>query len=128
MVGSVKLRVLNGNATTPADEADVELTVDVTDVRNPTGLSDYTGELRLSAALRTTDRLNGLAGNGPATGTDTSLTATIGCASTPADASIGSSLLAGDDARLPDARNGRRGRALHMGAWADPSTGRRTRR
>jgi DNA-binding beta-propeller fold protein YncE len=89
MVGFVRLRVLTGNASTAADEADVELTVDVTDVRNSGGLTDYTGELGLSAALRTTDRLNGLARNGPATGVDADLSAPIGCASTP-DTSIGS--------------------------------------
>jgi sugar lactone lactonase YvrE len=90
MVGSVRLRVVNGNASTPADEADVALDVDVTDVRSTGGVSDYAGELGLSVPLRITDHLNGIAGNGPATGLDTGLTATVGCAATPTDATIGS--------------------------------------
>jgi sugar lactone lactonase YvrE len=90
MVGSVRLRVVNGDSSTAGDEADVQLAVDVTDVRNPADLADYTGELGLSVPLRVTDHLSGLAGNGPATGTDTGLTAAVGCAATPADSSIGS--------------------------------------
>ena len=37
--------VLPGNATTAADEADVRLIASITDVRNASGLTDYTGEL-----------------------------------------------------------------------------------
>ena len=43
--GSVRYDVLVGNPATPADEADVAVTVSLTDVRNQGDLTDYTGEL-----------------------------------------------------------------------------------
>ena len=41
------------------DEADVKLSVSITDVRKRSDLSDYTGELQLSSLVRITDRYNG---------------------------------------------------------------------
>ena len=70
-VGSVRYAVVPGNAGTPADEADVKLTVSITDVRNKVGLADYTGEVEVTSSVRITDRLNGTAENQPATVQDT---------------------------------------------------------
>jgi hypothetical protein len=64
-VASERIDVLAGNPATPADEADVRFNVSVTDVRNQSGLSDYTGELRAVHTLRLTDR----ASSGPAAAT-----------------------------------------------------------
>ena len=69
-VGSVRLSVINGNAATAADEADVRYTVSITDVRckpgagacgaaNTAGGADYTGQLQAKNTLRITDRYNG---------------------------------------------------------------------
>jgi hypothetical protein len=55
-VGFINLRVLTGNPTTVADEADVGVQFSVTDVRDADDLSDYTGELVASMNLRHTDR------------------------------------------------------------------------
>ena len=63
MVGSVRFGVLNGNPSTPADEADVTIEARVTDVRTTASLNDYTGELEGRVSLRITDRLNGTGQN-----------------------------------------------------------------
>jgi DNA-binding beta-propeller fold protein YncE len=89
MVGSVRLRTLVGSPTTPADEADVEVVASVDDVRNPTTLTDYTGELGLLLPLRITDRWNGNSFDRAATVTDLLLRVSAGCGAT-ADPAIGS--------------------------------------
>jgi hypothetical protein len=78
-----------GNAGTPADEADVKITFQATDIRNKTGLTDYTGELQGRMLLRITDRLNGGTGKDSATVTDASYTFTVPCAATGGTADIG---------------------------------------
>jgi hypothetical protein len=86
MQGSVQYDAIGGNTATPADEADVRVRVNVTDVRNKTGLGDYAGQLKLVQDLRLTDRDNGPTELG--TG-DASLSFTVPCAST-ASTSVGS--------------------------------------
>ena len=49
---------LNGNLATPADEADVRITIELRDIYDHTTLDDYTGELRARVVLRITDKLN----------------------------------------------------------------------
>jgi hypothetical protein len=58
MEGSVRFRVLNGNAATEADEADVELLTSITDVRNNPALTDYTGNVMAEVTLQLTDNQN----------------------------------------------------------------------
>ena len=58
MEGSVRLRVINGNTATEADEADVELIVSITDVRNNPALTDYTGNVMAETVLQITDNQN----------------------------------------------------------------------
>jgi hypothetical protein len=80
-LGSVLLRAIPGNPSTPADEADVSIQLSVTDVRNRSDLSDYTGELQLTTGLRLTDRDNG--GINPAgTVADAPFTAAAPCQAT----------------------------------------------
>jgi TolB protein len=119
-VGSARYDVVPGNPATPLDEADVEITVDVTDVRCqaasaacPGGAgSDYAGRLLLIAPpLRITDKDNQPAtnGQGAATG-DTNFPVPFDCEPT-ASTTIGSScaLTTTADAMVPGAiKEGRR--------------------
>ena len=88
--GYVRFRVVPGNPTTTADEADVALRVRITDVRRRSGLADYTGQLQASAGLRITDR-NNAASSGSLAGTaqDGTFAWTVPCAPT-ADTTVGS--------------------------------------
>ena len=56
--GRVKFKVLPGNASTEADEADVQLFVTLSDVRNAPALTDYAGSLMVEANLQLTDNQN----------------------------------------------------------------------
>ena len=79
--GSVTVKTLAGNPSTPADEADVRVTSTITDVRNKTGLADYTGQVQVRLALRITDRRNGPSNAESGTG-DTTINITSPCAAT----------------------------------------------
>jgi hypothetical protein len=89
MVGSVRFGVTPGNAGGP-DDADVPISVSVTDVRVGTTLADYTGELQGRVVLRITDRLNGTTQADSATVADTPFTFTVPCTVTGGTANIGS--------------------------------------
>jgi hypothetical protein len=75
-VGSLKLKAIAGNPSTPADEADVQVEVHATDVRCSIAepacagglLSDYTGSLAAFLSGQITDRASGGAADA-ATGT-----------------------------------------------------------
>jgi hypothetical protein len=79
-VGSARIAVLNGNAATVADEADVRYTVSMTDVRKTSDLTDYTGQLQVKTSLRVIDRYNGASEVG--VGQDTSFAVTVPCVAT----------------------------------------------
>ena len=51
------MSVIPGNPATQADEADVALSVSISDVRRKSDLADYGGELEARTTLRLTDRL-----------------------------------------------------------------------
>jgi glucose/arabinose dehydrogenase len=76
--GSARFEVIAGDPSTPADEADIALTVAITDVRRRSDLSDYAGELQAAASLRITDKDNGGV-NPAATVTDRPYTAMLSC-------------------------------------------------
>jgi hypothetical protein len=83
-----------GNPVTPADEADVNVTVRATDIRETGDLSDYAGELQAQVSVRITDRNNTVLApifpyNEPATVEDTPLSVTVPCATT-ANTAVGS--------------------------------------
>ena len=87
--GFVKFTVQVGNPGTPADEADVQVVVSITDVWKTTApLSDYMGQLRVVTGIGITDKFNGPAQNAAGT-TDTALRFPVGCTPT-ASTSIGS--------------------------------------
>ena len=57
--GSVSLLAVVGNPANTVDDADLKLKVNIVDVRNKTGLGDYTGQLKATSSVRITDRDNG---------------------------------------------------------------------
>jgi hypothetical protein len=78
MTGRVRLGVRPGNPDTVADEADVALYMELSDVRESATLVDYPGELELVVTLRITDKLNGAAAEA-GTMTDQTVRATVPC-------------------------------------------------
>jgi hypothetical protein len=88
-VGSVSLRSIVGDPSTPANEADVRMALSVTDVRRKSDLADYAGELQVNLSLRVTDRLNGTAPVDPGTIQDFPFGYVSTCATTT-DTTVGS--------------------------------------
>jgi glucose/arabinose dehydrogenase len=89
--GSVKLKVMDGDGVVPPDDADVQLTTSITDVRNRTVLTDYTGQLQARVQIRITDLDNPppSGGSGAATTQDGTFAFTVPCSPT-GSSSIGS--------------------------------------
>jgi hypothetical protein len=82
-IGFVRLVTIPGvPSTTTTDEADVNVEVSISDVRETAGLGDYTGELNQVTTLRITDRANG-SGNESGTVQDTPLAVPVPCTATP---------------------------------------------
>jgi hypothetical protein len=88
---SLRIGVVPGNPGTPADEAEARLTATITDVRNASDLSDYTGNLDVRIPLQITDRSNTPYPGGPGPGTVVpfTFTYTVPCTAT-ADLNTGS--------------------------------------
>jgi hypothetical protein len=57
-LSSARYRVVNGNTATEADEADVDLIVAISDIRNHPSLTDYTGRILVTTSLKLTDNSN----------------------------------------------------------------------
>jgi WD40-like Beta Propeller Repeat len=98
--GFVRYRALSGNPATLADEADIALRVQISDVREQATLADYAGAVRGESTVRLVDRASG----GPATVVDVLFPLLTQCTPTE-DASAGSdcSLSTTLDALIPDA-------------------------
>jgi hypothetical protein len=95
-VAFVRLTTLPGTPPISEDDADVRLQLSATDVRNALTLSDYTGEVQASVALRITDRSSSGGSVGEpyddaATVTDLPLSFTGACVATPPPDRIGAS-------------------------------------
>ncbi len=91
-LGSVRFGTLVGDPATSADEADLKIAVQITDVRRRDDLTDYLGEVEANTVLRITDRFNANApggGGDPATMIDIPLPVAAQCSGT-ADPTIGS--------------------------------------
>jgi uncharacterized repeat protein (TIGR01451 family) len=106
-VGSVRFDVMPGILSSPLDEADVGVSLNITDVRRKADLLDYTGNVQGGFNLRITDRWNNVpAGGGttPATVVDIPFPLGANCSVTP-DPTIGStcSLATTIDAIVPNA-------------------------
>jgi hypothetical protein len=63
--GSVTLKTLAGNPSTQADEADVQISTSLTDVRRKSDLADYTGEVQTVLYVRLTDRVSAAGADEP---------------------------------------------------------------
>jgi hypothetical protein len=85
--GSARIKTLTGNPATPADEADVRISLSLVDVRRRSDLTDYSGQLELETSLRITDRNNGPSET--ATVQDVPYRVTVPCAAT-GDTTVGS--------------------------------------
>jgi hypothetical protein len=105
---------------TPADEADVALAVDASDIRNRQTGGDYdpsaATDVTLNARFRVSDNLNGAGQSDPATTSDFDFAIPVGCTAT-ADPGTGSScqLSSSVDGVMPGAV--REGKATVMAAW-----------
>ena len=95
-IGSVTLRTIVGDSSTPQNDADVAIAVSVSDVRCTAAgnhcagaLSDYTGELGLLLSPRITDRSNSIFGENGTVSDFSRFWAHVPCAGTP-DPSVGS--------------------------------------
>jgi hypothetical protein len=83
-IGYVLYTVIPGVMSTPADEADVRIDFNMSDLRVQDGLADYAGTLELSLESRITDQANGLSGNAAGTMEDFFYVAVIPCGATAA--------------------------------------------
>jgi hypothetical protein len=99
--GTIDLKVVGESPIDPnnGDQADVQLVARLTDVRNKSDFSDYTGELQAVLGLRITDRHNGSGLDDPATVSDTPLTFNISCAGGACNATTTADAFATDVAR-----------------------------
>ena len=88
-LGALRLAVVPGDPVTPADEADVNANLSLTDVRRRGTLADYGGELQAALAVRLTDAANGASQNEAATVSGLSFVITVPCA--PTAGAVGSS-------------------------------------
>jgi hypothetical protein len=119
-IGTAKLSVVEGNASTSADEADVRYKVSLTDVRckAPSGGcsgagADYTGQLGVRTILRVTDRYNGPSEVG--TVADTPFTVNMPCSATGAAAGATCTLDTTADAVMSGAVREERRAAWELG-------------
>ncbi len=76
----VSYRTVTGNPTTPEDEADIALRMEISDVSEQGTLADYAGEVAAQASARITDRYAGV----PMTSTEVQLLFTTQCTPTVA--------------------------------------------
>ena len=99
-VGLMKFDTIVGNPSTPADEADVRLSVNVGDVRLAANLADYTGDLDGTVVLKVTDRGGGV----PVTTQEFPFRFAVPCSATTSS-SVGSTCLLATtaDALIPGA-------------------------
>lgn len=86
--GKVIVKVTVGTPSTPEDEADVSLHMDMNDVRRHGTLDDYTGQLKVTTRAAITDRENGSVAGDPATVVDIPFEFVANCVAT-ADITIG---------------------------------------
>ena len=99
--GFVRLSTVVGDPGTPADEADVAVRVEASDVRRKTTLADYPGELQARLDLRLTDKQNGTGGADSATVQDFSRSFAVPCTVTAGTAGADCALTTSAEAVTP---------------------------
>jgi hypothetical protein len=87
---SARLDVIAGNASTTADEADVKVTLNVTDVRSKADLTDYAGELQAQLGVEIVDKDPASAASFAIGTAQVPLLFTVPCTGTPTVDTIGS--------------------------------------
>jgi hypothetical protein len=87
-IGKIRYQVQIGTPSTPADEADVKLHMEMSDVRRQGTLDDYNGQLTASTQVKITDRENGSVVGDPATVVELPFDFVAACAAT-ADTTVG---------------------------------------
>jgi hypothetical protein len=102
--GSMRYAVVTGNVSTPANEADVVLTVSMADIRKKSDLTDYTGKVLVTSDMAVSDKYNGTLLNEPGTSQTVRLNIPVQCTAT-AVTTIGSDCNLGTSANtiLPGA-------------------------
>ena len=80
--GAVKYRVIVGNLATETNEADVNVTVNLTDVRINPGGADYVGRVLATSDLRLTDKSNATEQPEPGTVSDFKFEFPVDCVAT----------------------------------------------
>jgi hypothetical protein len=88
-IGSLLLRAVVGDSSTPANEADMRFDLSITDVRKKSDLTDYTGQVQVSLGTRITDQMNGSSPIDTGTVQDLPFNFTGTCTAT-ADTTVGS--------------------------------------
>jgi spore coat protein A len=107
--GHTVFRAVVGDPGTPADEADVNVSVNLTDVRRKQTLDDYTGELQARITRRITDRYNANSQTEAGTVADVPLEIPVQCAATGGSAGSSCTVSTSVDALLPGSvREGKR--------------------
>ena len=100
-VGSLRLAIVPGDPVTPADEADVNADLSLTDVRLQGALADYAGELQAALSVRITDSANGASQSEAATVSDLSFVFAAPCVPTVGSAGSNCSVATSFDAVMP---------------------------
>jgi hypothetical protein len=96
------MNAILGNSGTPADEADIALTAQTSDVQRVSDSADYTGTLVLTLLLRITDSANGPQGTSSGTLLDYAFGAPMSCAVTGGTAGSNCSMSSTVDALVPN--------------------------
>jgi hypothetical protein len=128
--GSMKASVMVGNPSTGTDEADVLLSLSLTDVRLAADLTDYAGELSAQFALRRTDKQSQPFNSTPGTMVDLTFSFDAICTPTAGSAGADCSAQTSADALVPSTvQEGRRaiwelgqGRVFDGGPDGDTAT------
>ena len=110
--GNVTMKAIGETPIDPGngDQADIQLSANLKDVRNAGDLTDYTGELRAVLPLRITDRYSGELLDSAATTTDTPLGFNVDCSTTAGPEGASCSVATSADAIMSDlVREGQRG-------------------
>jgi hypothetical protein len=102
--GNVTLKTVGESPIDPdnGDQADVQLSAHLSDVRNASDLSDYTGELRAVLPLRITDRYSGEYLDSAATTADSPFGFNIDCTATAGPAGSDCNVATSADAVMTD--------------------------
>jgi ABC-type phosphate transport system substrate-binding protein len=99
--GFAKYVSVVGNPSTSADEADISITSQMSDVRNASGGTDYTGKVILTSNIRVTDQSNGAYEASSGTVQDAELSFPVQCVATGGAGGANCNFASTVDAQVP---------------------------